>query len=89
MVLYDEYNLLDLNDDVLNIIGSYVKKDNSEKLFKAEQILNDKKKIDTFSNCVPGFIIDENENYINDINTVPKDSMKDLYFLILIGKLRK
>ncbi len=36
-------NLLDLNYDVLNIIDRHVKKDNLEKLFKAEQILNRKK----------------------------------------------
>ena len=36
-------NLLDLNNDVLNIIGWYVKKDNLEKLFQAEQIINGKK----------------------------------------------
>jgi hypothetical protein len=36
-------NLLDLNNDVLNIIGRYVKKDNLEKLFQAEQIINGKK----------------------------------------------
>ena len=45
-------NLLDLNNDVLNIIGDYVKKDNLEKkikmvktLMNEEQILNGKKKI--------------------------------------------
>jgi len=43
-------NLLDLNNDVLNIIGDYVKKDNlkekfkkQEKLMNEEQILNGKK----------------------------------------------
>ncbi len=30
-------NLLDLNNDVLNIIGDYVKKDNFEKLMNEEQ----------------------------------------------------
>ena len=29
-------NLLDLNNDILNIIGRYVKKDNLEKKIKAE-----------------------------------------------------
>ena len=32
-------NLLDLNNDILNINGRYVKKDNLEKIIKAEQIL--------------------------------------------------
>ncbi len=36
-------NLLDLNNDILNIIGRHVKKDNLEKMFKAEQILNGEK----------------------------------------------
>ena len=37
-------NLLDLNNDVLNTIGDYVKKDIlEEKLNKEEQILNGKK----------------------------------------------
>ncbi len=36
-------NLLDLNNDVLNIIGDYVKKDNFErKIMKEKQILNGK-----------------------------------------------
>jgi hypothetical protein len=30
-------NLLDLNNDIFNFIGDYVKKDNLEKLFQAEQ----------------------------------------------------
>ncbi len=30
----DQYNLLDLNDDVLNIIGDYVKADNDERDFQ-------------------------------------------------------
>ncbi len=36
-------NLFDLNNDVLNIIGDYVKKDNFEKLMNEEQIINEKK----------------------------------------------
>ncbi len=37
-------NLLDLNNDILNVIGDYVKKDNLKKeLEKEEQILNGKK----------------------------------------------
>ena len=73
-------NLLDLNNDVLNIIGRYVKKDNLEKLFQAEQIINENKiRFDTFSNYTPGFIIDENDEYIKDINTIPKDSIKRFF----------
>jgi hypothetical protein len=37
-------NLLDLNNDILNIIGGYVKNDNFEKqLIEEEQVLNGKK----------------------------------------------
>jgi len=37
-------NLLNLNNDILNIIGGYVKTDNLEReLTKEEQILNGKK----------------------------------------------
>jgi hypothetical protein len=80
-------NLLDLNNDVLNIIGRYVKKDNLEKLFQAEQIINGKKiRFDTFSNYIPDFIIDENDEYIKDINTIPKDSIKRFIFFLLIVK---
>ena len=40
----ENMNLLDLNNDILNIIGGYVKKDNlGEKLNEEEQILNGKK----------------------------------------------
>ena len=39
-------NLLDLNDDILNIIGKYVQKDNlTRELVKEEQILKGKNKI--------------------------------------------
>ena len=37
-------NLLDLNNDILNIIGRYVKKDTFEKQLEEEQVLNGKKK---------------------------------------------
>ena len=83
-------NLLDLNNDVLNIIGRYVKKDNLEKLFQAEQIINGKKiRFDTFSNYVPGFIIDENHKYIKDINTIPKDSIKRFIFFYIDCEIMK
>jgi hypothetical protein len=43
-------NLLDLNNDILEIMGRSVKKDNLENLLKAEPILNGKKiRFDTFS----------------------------------------
>ena len=39
----ENMNLLDLGDDILNIIGDYVKKDNFErKIMKEKQILNGK-----------------------------------------------
>ena len=40
----ENMNLLDLNNDILNIIGDYVKKDNFKKqLSEEEQVLNGKK----------------------------------------------
>ncbi len=37
-------NLLDLNNDILNVIGDYVKKDNfTKELEREEQIINGKK----------------------------------------------
>ncbi len=58
-------NLLDLNNDILNIIGDYVKNDNLEKLFQAEQIINGEKsdliRFDTFSNYIPGFRFDTSD----------------------------
>ena len=83
-------NLLDLNNDVLNIIGRYVKKDNLEKLFQAEQIINGKKiRFDTSTNYTPGFIIDENDEYIKDINTIPKDSIKRFIFSYIDWEIMK
>ena len=32
----DQFNLLDLDDDILNIIGDYVKKDNERRINKEE-----------------------------------------------------
>jgi hypothetical protein len=75
-------NLLDLDNDVLNIIGDYVKKDNleekikkQEKLMNEEQILNGKKKrFGGFSSWISfSFLKDENYSYIRDKNTIPKD----------------
>ncbi len=70
-------NLLDLNNDVLNIIGDYVKKDNlEEKLRSAKQIVNGKKIR----------IIQINERYwfapIDDINKLTNDNIKIMYIII-------
>ncbi len=46
-------------------------------------------RFDTFSNYVPGFIIDENENYIKDMNTIPKDSIKRYIFDFIDWEIRK
>ena len=57
-------NLLDLNNDILNIISDYVKKDNFEKeIIKEEQIINGKKI--TFP-CLrhPYYICEENWDYL-------------------------
>jgi hypothetical protein len=75
-------NLLDLNNDVLSIIGKYVKKDNLEKLMNEGQILNRKKiKFGRYSSWIPfSFIRDENYNYIKDKNTIPKEIIKSYMF---------
>ncbi len=55
-----------------------------------EKILNGEKiGFDTFSNGVPGFIIDENEEYIRDINTIPKDSIKRFIFSYIDWEIKK
>ena len=60
-------NLLDLNNDILNIIGDYVKKDNLEqKLNEEEQILNGEKITFHNSNYRPYFLCDENGNIRKD-----------------------
>ncbi len=80
-----QFNFLDLDNDVLNIIGEYVKKDDLEekikikiKLMNEEQIINEKKiQFGRFSWWIPfSFIRDENDNYIKDMNTLPKDNIK-------------
>ena len=71
-------NLLDLNNDIINIIGDYVKKDNLEdKLRSAEQVLNGKKI--RFNKL--------NEKYwfvpINDINKLTNDNIKEYLYYYL------
>ena len=39
----DQFNLLDLNDDILNIIGDYVKQDNNIREFN--ELINKKRHI--------------------------------------------
>ncbi len=40
------------------------------------------------SNYIPGLIIDENDEYIKDRNTIPKDSIKRfLFFYCEIDKI--
>ena len=57
-------NLLDLNNDILNIIGDYVKKDNfEEEIIKEEQILNGKKFIFPCLR-IPYYICEENCDYL-------------------------
>ena len=66
-------NLLDLDNDILNIIGDYVKKDNLNKqLMKEEQILNGKNiRFNEFEYRIPPHSI------IKNINTIiSKDSIK-------------
>ena len=68
-------NLLDLDNDILNIIGDYVKKDNlEEKLRGAEQVVNGKKI--RFNQL--------NERYwfapIDDINKLTNDNIKEYLY---------
>ena len=97
-------NLLDLNNDILNIIGDYVKKDNLEKklkmvetLMNEEQILNGKKiKFGKISFSIPDrLMMDEDDNLINDKSIIPKDWIKSYIFhyidyeIIAIKHLRR
>ena len=78
-------NLLDLNNDILNVIGDYVKKDKFKRaLIKEEQILNWKKIIfDPMNFYTPYCMYDENYEYIKDNNNITKDSIKEyIYFNI-------
>ena len=72
-------NLLDLDNDILNIIGEKVKKDNlNRELVKEEQILNGKHiRFNEFEYRIPPYSIIKNKN------TISKDSIK-LYFLIML-----
>ncbi len=65
-------NLLDLDNDILNIIGDYVKKDNLNKqLMKEEQILNGKNiRFNEFEYRIPPHSIIKNRN------TISKNSIK-------------
>ena len=62
-MLYDEtnINLLDLDNDILNIIGEKVKNDNlNRELVKSEQILNGKHiRFNEFEYCIPHIIFDK------------------------------
>ena len=84
-------NLWDLNNDVLNILGDYVKKDNFEKqLEEEEQVLNGKKiMFPAFSWY--GYLHDiylEHKEYMNRIdgNEFKKGFMKRYFLNILIWR---
>jgi hypothetical protein len=81
-------NLLDLNNDILNIIGGYVKKDNFEReIMKEEQILNGKKiKYPSLKRYLYLILFDENGNCIK--YNITKDEMKiDLFRLLDMSTL--
>ena len=75
-------NLLDLDNDILNIIGRYVKKDNFEKLKNEEQIINEKKiRFRKFSYSTPNrLMMDEDHGPIKDKSAIPKDWIKSYIF---------
>jgi hypothetical protein len=59
-----------------------------EKIMNVEQIINGEKlRFARYSNWIPfRFIWDENDNYIEDINIIPKGDIKDIYLNISIVK---
>ena len=83
-------NLLDLNNDVLSIIGDYVKKDNFKRaLIKEEQVLNGKKIIfDLLEFYTPYCMYDYdyyNKKIMKDKNAITKDSIKEyLFFKVML-----
>ncbi len=56
-----------------------------------EQILNGKNiRFGRYSSCIPlSFIRDENDNYIKDKNTIPKDKIKSYIFMYTDDEIRK
>ncbi len=90
-------NLLDLNNDILEIIGEYVKKDNLEeeirqrgKLMNEEQILNGKKiRFRRLSYWIPFSFIRDEDNYdIKDKNTIPKDNIKSYICVYIADEIK-
>jgi hypothetical protein len=85
-------NLLDLNDDVLNIIGDFVKRDNLKKeLMNEEQILNGKKiRFGEWSSWIH-FSLKWDKNYkgIKDKNTKQKDNIKYYIFIYIDDEILK
>ena len=82
-------NLLDLDNDVLKIIGDYVKKDILEgkrkikkKLMDEVQIINGIKiRFREFSYCTPNrLMMEEDYGPIKDKSTIPKDWIKSYIF---------
>ncbi len=79
-------NLLDLNNDVLNIIGDYVEKGNFKRaLIKEEQMLNGEKiRFDPMEFYTPYCMYDYdyyNNKNMKDQNAITKDSIKEYLFL--------
>ncbi len=86
----ENMNLLDLDNDVLNIIGDYVKKDNLKRaLIKAEQMLNGKKiRFDRKEFYAPYCMYcydNYNRGIMKDKNAITKDEIKE--YLIFKVKL--
>ena len=85
-------NLLDLNNDILNIIGDYVKKDNLKReIMKKYQIMKDKQIINgkeirlcPYFYQIPYIIFDENRDYYIVGDTISKDRIK-IYLFKKIG----
>ena len=90
-------NLLDFNNDILNIIGDYVKKDNHDRLKNEEQIINEKKiRFRKFLYSTPNrLMMEEDHGPIKDKSAIPKDWIKSYIFnyiddeIIAIKELRR
>jgi hypothetical protein len=76
-------NLLNFNNDFLNVVGNYVKKDNFEiALRKEEQILNGIRiRFDPMNSYTPYCMYFENYELIKGNNNIKKDAIKKYMYI--------
>ena len=87
-----QINLLDLNKDILNIIGDFVKKDNKEReeRERKDKIKREREEIVNSEQIINGKII-MFRNFCGDYITKPlntKKIQKIIYLIILIGNFQ-